>query len=97
MRPQPDLMRACAPEDNREAGAPCASTDDGDLAHSVLRVPKRLSVPASRRRMFALCLTMISTDVNDINTSATGTLPYSWRTNVILEKAAAAAIDPRET
>ena len=50
-----------ASEDDGERGAPGAGADDSDLAHALapFLLPKRLSVPARRRRMFWWCLAMM--------------------------------------
>src|SRR6266496_4862083 len=43
MGPQADTMRSFASEDDGDAGAPRAASDDGDLAHLFLFTPKRKS------------------------------------------------------
>ena len=60
--PEEDLVAAAAGEGDGERGAPRAGAEDGDAAHAGTRGerPKRLSVPARRRRMLAWCLTMTS-------------------------------------
>src|ERR1700733_3494530 len=59
--PEAELMSAAACEGEGERGAPGSGAKDGDTAHATaFFLPKRLSVPARRRRMFSWCLTMMS-------------------------------------
>ena len=61
VRPQHDLVAAAPRQRERQRRAPGARSENRDPAHAAtLREPKRFSVPASRRRMFWWCLTMIS-------------------------------------
>ncbi len=60
VRPEAELVAAAAREREGECGAPGSSAQDGDAAHaSAFFLPKRLSVPVRRRRMFSWCLTMM--------------------------------------
>ena len=57
--PEAELVAAAAGEREGECGAPGSGAQDGDAAHAAaFFLPKRLSVPARRRRMFSWCLTM---------------------------------------
>src|ERR1700722_1773965 len=93
--PEAHAVRAFAAEHDGDASAPRSRADYGDLAHAGLD-PNRFSVPDNRRRIFAECFTTMSTDAVAIRRRATGALPYSWRSNARLGKAATAAMDPRE-
>ena len=57
MRPQSDRVAAALRERHGKSGAPCAATDDGNAAHAAAAfdLPKRYSVPVSRRRILAWC------------------------------------------
>ena len=59
--PERYVVCALASENDGERGSPGASADDSDLAHALapFLLPKRLSVPARRRRMFWWCLAMM--------------------------------------
>ena len=59
--PEDEVVAAAACEGEGERGAPGSGSKDGDAAHAdrLSCLPKRLSVPASRRRMFGWCLTMM--------------------------------------
>src|ERR1700704_1250594 len=58
--PEAELVAAAACEGEGERSAPGSGAQDGDAAHAAaFFLPKRLSLPARRRRMFAWCLTMI--------------------------------------
>ena len=58
--PEAELVAAAAREGEGEGGAPGSGAEDGDAAHAAaFFLPKRLSVPARRRRMFSWCLTMM--------------------------------------
>src|SRR5271166_6889984 len=72
--PEAHAMRALTSQDNGERCAPGTCAEDGDLAH-VLFAPKRLSVPASKRRMFSWCLAIMSREVALIKPRAIGVLP----------------------
>src|ERR1700686_4970656 len=96
VRPEAYAVSPLAAEHDGETRAPGSRADYCDLAHACLD-PKRFSVPARRRRMFAECFTTMSTDAVAIMRRATGALPYSCRNNARLGKAATAAMDPRET
>src|SRR5580704_11092051 len=59
--PEAELMAAAAREGEGERGARGSGAKDGDAAHTAaFFLPKRLSEPARRRRMFSCCLTMMS-------------------------------------
>ena len=62
--PEAELVAAAAREREGECGAPGSGAEDGDAAHAAaFFLPKRLSVPARRRRMLAWCLTMTSSEM----------------------------------
>ena len=59
--PEDEVVASATSQGEGESGAPGARSEDADTAHAAaFFAPKRLSVPASRRRMLAWCLTMIS-------------------------------------
>src|ERR1700738_3384214 len=57
VRPERDRVVAASGERDGECGAPSAASDDGDAtqAAAAFDLPKRYSVPAINRRMFAWC------------------------------------------
>src|SRR5208337_1033591 len=101
-----DMVCPFASQDDCQAGAPGACSDDGNAAHLRVApdvsdfvpdlVPNFDSVPLARRPMFWRCFQITSAETRAIKTSCRESA-YSWKAQASKGKAAATATEPSET
>src|SRR5271163_1992883 len=71
VHPESNLMGVFASQNDRKGRTPSARTDDCDVTHARFG-PRRISVPARSRRIFARCLTRMSKEASDIRARPVG-------------------------
>jgi hypothetical protein len=98
--PERDLVAAAPGEAQGNGGAPGTASHDGNAAHAALAfedLPKRYSVPLSRRRMFWWCLTITISGMRTMTASSQRLRGGCGSRNAKTGNAMAARIEPSET